>query len=182
MNMKTLLLLIVILNVNTCVAQEVFRVYFEYGKSQPKEGEKGRFDRWFGQFDELSVDSVLLIGYADSTGKLENNLKLSIKRAENVKKWILNNHSELYSIKMNGRGERNKKIEEKDRRVEVKVWVSKVDSNSLKSNDDTTTEDAPCYIVDHEFLQHCFVDYVKIKDVPYVKIYIEIKDFELRKK
>lgn len=182
--MKTLILLMVILTTNACLSQEVLRVYFEYGKSQPKEGEKARFDQWFEQFDLMSIDSIVLVGFADSTGKLENNLKLSIKRAENIRMWIKNDGSESFPIKVIGRGEKKKKIEEKDRRVEVSVWVNKMDadSGSLKTETDSNQENAPCYLVDYEFLQHCFVDYVTIKNVSYAKLYIETKDFNRRKK
>lgn len=164
-------------------AQTVFKIYFEYGKSTPKELEYERFDHWIQKFDIIDIDSIELIGFADSVGKIENNLKLSFKRANTLKKYIENNYHYDWPITTIAKGEKNKKIEERDRRVEVRIKLRKIDSlNSVDTIPKQIANTNQCYLIDYELLQVCFVSYVMVKDKPFVKLYLEHREYDQRRK
>ncbi len=170
---------------NTANAQSVFKIYFEYGKSVPKTEQIERFNQWFEKLDYIQIDSIVLVGFADSVGKIENNIKLSIKRTEHIKKHIKKNNFDRKSkieIRQYGKGEKNKKLEDKDRRVEVRVYLmppkleNGVDSLGIEVTDNK------CYIIDYEMLQTCFVSYINIKNRIYVKLIMEKEDYLIYKK
>jgi len=176
------IILLVICCINSS-AQTVFKIYFEYGKSTPKENQLQNFDEWFINLDFTKIDSITLVGFADSVGKIENNIKLSLKRTEFVRKYIQKKYvGQRFRIYQYGKGEKRKKIEDKDRRVEVKVWLS---ADFIPQEIDTATKEissVKCYLVDNEMLQACFISYVKIKNKNYAKLYIENEDYFYYKK
>ncbi len=166
-------------------AQSIFRIYFEYGKTEPKTEQIEKFNKWFEKLDYNQIDSIVLLGFADSVGKIENNIKLSLKRTEHIKKYIKKNYFDRKSkldIRQYGKGEKNKKIEDKDRRVEIRVYLIPTKLEDEVDSVGIEVADNKCYIVDYEMLQTCFVSYVNIKNRRYVKLYMEKEDYLLYKK
>lgn len=166
-------------------AQSIFRIYFEYGKTEPKIEQIEKFNKWFEKLDYNQIDSIVLVGFADSVGKIENNIKLSLKRTEYIKKNIKKNYFDRKSnldIRQYGKGEKNKKIEDKDRRVEIRVYLKPPKLEDEVDSVGIEVADNKCYIVDYEMLQTCFVSYTNIKNRRYVKLYMEKEDYLLYKK
>ena len=81
------------------------------------------------EYLELKPDIIVEIrGHTDNVGSDESNMKLSQRRAESVKRWLVNNGISADRIKANGYGETTpratNKTEEgrqKNRRTEVKI-------------------------------------------------------------
>ena len=181
-NRKAILLFTFFIFINKIHTQSIYKIYFEYGKSSPKSDQIEKFNHWFNQFDFSQIDSIVLVGFADSVGKFENNLKLSLKRTEYIHKHIKKKYpTTRYDIKEYGKGEKIKKIEDKDRRVEIKVYLKVELIEELDSTGVELTINK-CYIIDHEMLQAVFVSYVLIKNKRFVKLYIEKEDFLKYKK
>ncbi len=176
--MKSLLTLSLLLLINQNFAQKIWNVYFDYGKSKPTTSELDSLDSWLSRFEPDEVDSIVLIGYADSTGRIENNLKLSLKRALFVRHHIEQNPLFNYPIAHFAKGEKNKRIEVKDRRVLIKVWLKP--RNTLLISDTMSRSfqyKRLCYIVDYELLQACHITYLDYKKKQYVKLTIENDEY-----
>ncbi|MBJ7429237.1 MAG: hypothetical protein JHD28_09820, partial [Bacteroidia bacterium] len=88
-----------------------------------------------------SIDSVVLIGFADSLGNFENNLELSEVRAKEVMNYLKKIISYKVKFKYNAAGEKNKRIEAKDRRVEVYLYLKEnyVDTSTINILIEKTT-------------------------------------------
>lgn len=164
-------------------AQLLHTVYFRFGKSQPEKTELEKLDKWLAEIDPVEIDSIALIGYADSVGKIENNLKLSLKRAQYVHKHITGTYPFVGLVKTLAKGEKNKKIEDKDRRVLVKVWISQQKTLEIPDTIDRSENMLKkCYLVDYELLQKCFVSYRKMKKGEFALLYLETADFSSKSK
>lgn len=178
-----LLLHLLFLGCSELFSQDVFRVYFEYGKSKPKNGELNKLNSWLDAYSGADIDSISVIGFADSIGKYKNNIRLSEKRASHVKSFVTKQFNDLTQIRHYGKGEKNKKIEETDRRVEVRIWISKEVLEMVR--DTATGHDSTnkmCLLKDHELLGACYISNVIHKRRKFIKLYISQEDYLPKKK
>ncbi len=163
------------------VGQVNFTVYYEYGVSKLKTEEKDKLIAWLKQFQPLEIDSIQIIGFADSVGKVKNNLVLSQKRGESVFKIITGEYKNNVPIRIVPKGEKNKRLEAKDRRVELRIYrIPK--SESVLSDSIISDSIKRCYLVDYYLLQCCHISQVNIKKKEYVKLEITPEDLMSRKR
>lgn len=103
-------------------------VLFDFDKSVVKPEGKSKLDDLSGKMRGVNLEVVIAIGHTDSIGSDAYNQKLSVRRAESVKAYLVSKGVEANRIYTEGKGEKqpvadNKTREgrAKNRRVEIEV-------------------------------------------------------------
>lgn len=106
-----------------------FVLYFVSGSAdQLTPASNATFDQIKVALSQRAVPELLVIGHTDRVGKLEGNDKLSLQRAESVRKLLQAGGITAGSVEVSGRGEREPLVptadevaEERNRRVEINI-------------------------------------------------------------
>jgi OOP family OmpA-OmpF porin len=103
-------------------------VLFDFDKSVVKPEGKAKLDDLSSKIRGINLEVVIAIGHADSIGSDAYNQKLSVRRAESVKAYLVSKGIEPNRVYTEGKGEKqpvadNKTREgrAKNRRVEIEV-------------------------------------------------------------
>ena len=103
-------------------------VLFDFDKSVVKPEGKSKLDDLAGKMRGINLEVVIAIGHADSIGSDAYNQKLSVRRAESVKAYLVSKGIEANRIYTEGKGEKQpvadnktKDGRAKNRRVEIEV-------------------------------------------------------------
>ena len=103
-------------------------VLFDFDKSVVKPEGKSKLDDLANKVRGVNLEVVIAIGHADSIGSDAYNQKLSVRRAESVKAYLVSKGIEPNRVYTEGKGEKqpvadNKTREgrAKNRRVEIEV-------------------------------------------------------------
>jgi OOP family OmpA-OmpF porin len=103
-------------------------VLFDFDKSVIKPEGRSKLDDISGKAKGVNLEVVIAIGHADSTGSDAYNQRLSVRRAESVKAYLVSKGIEANRFYTEGKGEKqpvadNKTREgrAKNRRVEIEV-------------------------------------------------------------
>ena len=107
-------------------------VLFDFDKSVLKPEGKAKLDDLAGKIQAIALEVVIAIGHTDSIGSDAYNQKLSVRRSESVKAYLVSKGVEPNRIHTEGKGEKqpvasNKTAEgrQKNRRVEIEVIGTK---------------------------------------------------------
>ena len=103
-------------------------VLFDFDKSVVKPDGKAKLDDLAAKVRGINLEVVIAIGHADSIGGDAYNQKLSVRRAESVKVYLVSKGIEANRIYTEGKGEkqpvadnRTREGRAKNRRVEIEV-------------------------------------------------------------
>lgn len=103
-------------------------VLFDFDKSVVKPDGKAKLDDLAAKVRGINLEVVIAIGHTDSVGTDEYNQKLSVRRAESVKAYLVSKGIEANRVYSEGKGEKqpvadNRTAEgrAKNRRVEIEV-------------------------------------------------------------
>ena len=103
-------------------------VLFDFDKSVLKKAGKDKLDDLAGKIKGVNLEVVIAIGHTDSIGSDAYNQKLSVRRAESVKAYLVSKGIEPNRIYTEGKGEKqpvasnkSKDGRSKNRRVEIEV-------------------------------------------------------------
>jgi len=103
-------------------------VLFDFDKSVVKPEGKSKLDDLSGKVRGINLEVVIAIGHADSIGSDAYNQKLSVRRAESVKAYLVSKGIEANRVYTEGKGKkqpvadnRTKEGRAKNRRVEIEV-------------------------------------------------------------
>jgi len=103
-------------------------VLFDFDKSVIKPDGKSKLDDLSQKIRAINLEVVIAIGHADSIGTDAYNQKLSVRRAESVKAYLVSKGVEPNRIYTEGKGEKQpvasnqtKEGRAKNRRVEIEV-------------------------------------------------------------
>jgi len=103
-------------------------VLFDFDKSVLKPEGKAKLDDLAGKIQAIALEVVIAIGHTDSVGNDSYNQRLSVRRAEAVKSYLVSKGVERNRVYTEGKGEKqpvadNKTAEgrAKNRRVEIEV-------------------------------------------------------------
>jgi OOP family OmpA-OmpF porin len=107
-------------------------VLFDFDKSVLKPEGKAKLDDLANKVKAINLEVVIAIGHTDSIGSDAYNQKLSVRRAESVKSYLVSKGVEPNRIYTEGKGEKQpvasnktKEGRQKNRRVEIEVIGTK---------------------------------------------------------
>lgn len=103
-------------------------VLFDFDKATLKPEGKAKLDELAGKVKDINLEVVIAIGHTDSIGADAYNQKLSVRRAESVKSYLVSKGIEPNRVYTEGKGEKQpvasnktKEGRQKNRRVEIEV-------------------------------------------------------------
>jgi OmpA-OmpF porin, OOP family len=102
--------------------------FFDFDKSVLKPEGKAKLDDLVGKVKDINLEVIIAVGHTDSVGTDAYNQRLSVRRAESVKAYLVSKGIEKNRVYTEGKGEKqpvadNKTSEgrAKNRRVEIEV-------------------------------------------------------------
>lgn len=102
--------------------------FFDFDKSVIKPAGKEKLDDLIGKIKEINLEVIIAVGHTDSVGSDSYNQKLSVRRSEAVKAYLVSKGIDASRVYTEGKGEKqpvasNKTAEgrAKNRRVEIEV-------------------------------------------------------------
>ena len=102
--------------------------FFDFDKSVLKPEGKAKLDDLTGKLKDITLEVIIAVGHTDSVGTDAYNQRLSVKRSEAVKAYLVSKGIEANRVYTEGKGEKqptadNKTAEgrAKNRRVEIEV-------------------------------------------------------------
>jgi len=102
--------------------------FFDFDKSVLKPEGKAKLDDLVSKVQGINLEVIIAVGHTDSVGSAEYNQKLSVRRAEAVKAYLVSKGIEKNRVYTEGKGKTqpvadNKTAEgrAKNRRVEIEV-------------------------------------------------------------
>ena len=102
--------------------------FFDFDKSVLKPEGKAKLDDLVGKIKDINLEVIIAVGHTDSVGSDSYNQKLSVRRSESVKAYLVSKGIEKNRVYTEGKGEKqpvadNKTSEgrAKNRRVEIEV-------------------------------------------------------------
>lgn len=102
--------------------------FFDFNKSVVKPEGKAKLDDLVGKIKGINLEVIIAVGHTDSVGSDAYNQKLSVRRSEAVKAYLVSKGIEKNRVYTEGKGEKqpvadNKTAEgrAKNRRVEIEV-------------------------------------------------------------
>ena len=81
------------------------RTTFDFDKAVLKPEGKKQLDELVNKLSDVRVDKITVVGHADSIGTRKYNLKLSQKRADTVKAYLINKGLEVNVITTEAKGD-----------------------------------------------------------------------------
>ena len=103
-------------------------VLFDFDKSDIKPEGRSKLDDLAGKMKTINLEVVIAIGHTDAIGTDAYNQKLSVRRAESVKAYLVSKGIEANRVYTEGKGKkqpvadnRTKEGRAKNRRVEIEV-------------------------------------------------------------
>jgi len=107
--------------------------FFDFDKSVLKPEGKAKLDDLIGKIKDINLEVIIAVGHTDSVGSDAYNQKLSVRRSEAVKAYLVSKGIEKNRVYTEGKGEKqpvadNKTAEgrAKNRRVEIEVVGTRV--------------------------------------------------------
>ena len=102
--------------------------FFDFDKSVLKPEGKAKLDDLVGKIKDINLEVIIAVGHTDAVGSDSYNQKLSVRRSEAVKAYLVTKGVEKNRVYTEGKGEKqpvadNKTSEgrAKNRRVEIEV-------------------------------------------------------------
>lgn len=102
--------------------------FFDFDKAVLKPAGKSSIDELLSKIKDINVEVIIGVGHTDSVGKDAYNQKLSVRRAEAVKAYIVSKGFEPNRVYAEGKGEtkpvasnKTSSGRAKNRRVEIEV-------------------------------------------------------------
>ncbi|MFZ2738709.1 MAG: OmpA family protein [Burkholderiaceae bacterium] len=102
--------------------------FFDFDKSVLKPEGKAKLDELVGKVKAISLEVIIAVGHTDSVGSDAYNQKLSVKRSEAVKAYLVSKGIEKNRVYTEGKGEKQPVADNKtsagrakNRRVEIEV-------------------------------------------------------------
>ena len=102
--------------------------FFDFDKSTLKAEGKAKLNDLVGKVKGINLEVIIAVGHTDSVGSDAYNQKLSVRRAEAVKSYLVSKGIEKNRVYTEGKGEKQpvadnktKEGRAKNRRVEIEV-------------------------------------------------------------
>ena len=106
--------------------------FFDFDKAVLKPEGKAKLDDLVGKVKDINLEVIIAVGHTDWIGTVAYNQKLSVRRAEAVKAYLVSKGIEKNRVYTEGKGEKQpvasnktKEGRQKNRRVEIEVIGTK---------------------------------------------------------
>jgi len=106
---------------------------FDFDKSAIRPDASAKLDDLAGKIRGVNLEVVIVIGHTDSVGNDAYNMKLSVRRAEAVKAYLVGKGIAANRVYTEGKGERQpiatnktKEGRQKNRRAEIEIDGTRV--------------------------------------------------------
>ena len=106
--------------------------FFDFDKSVLKPAGKAKLDDLTGKIKDINLEVIIAVGHTDSIGSDAYNQKLSVRRAEAVKAYLVSKGIEKSRVYTEGKGKKQPVADNKtaagraqNRRVEIEVVGTK---------------------------------------------------------
>jgi OOP family OmpA-OmpF porin len=106
--------------------------FFDFNKAVLKPEGKAKLNELVAKAKDVNLEVIIAVGHTDSVGSDEYNQKLSVKRSEAVKAYLVSSGVEQNRVYTEGKGEKQPVADNKtaagrakNRRVEIEVVGSK---------------------------------------------------------
>ena len=115
---------------SSCTAKVTYAAdaFFDFDKSVLKPEGKAKLDDLVGKVKDINLEVVIAVGHTDAVGTDGYNQKLSVRRSEAVKAYLVSKGIEKNRVYTEGKGEaqpvadnKTKEGRAKNRRVEIEV-------------------------------------------------------------
>ncbi|AEA43395.1 OmpA family protein [Fluviicola taffensis] len=146
-------------------AQEIFSVYYPSGDYKLLDDNKQEIDKYIFSHNLRKIDSLHVIGFADSTGKKRLNFRLSRKRSEKVKEYLVGILPPKTLVRSLAKGEENalRNPNENHRRVEIHLFYE-----GKRGLQDTTDQyeffgnTKTCFVLSDTIMKNCNI--IRVND------------------
>lgn len=155
------------------IAQDTIRVFFDFGRAQLTKQAKNELQAIPNQYDLYATDSIAFIGYADSVGRIDANIKLSLKRARSVRKFMKPFLDEGKITSVYAKGEDSKKSDVYARRVAMVLYYPKEEFTASTVPDVITDIDPKCFKIAMYALSYCNVTEIRKRKKKYIRLEAE---------
>lgn len=156
-------------------SQDTISIYFDYGKSRIEWSEEQKIRHLPANYDLSSVEKVWFVGFADSTGFLQSNLRLSNKRAKKVYISCKSFFNASVETEVIAKGEGSLNDLSENRRVDIILFYPEVPPEVVEETIEDV--DPKCFFVDFQALEYCSMKIITKRRREYV--YIEAMDMPL---
>jgi OOP family OmpA-OmpF porin len=102
--------------------------FFDFDKAVLKPAGKSKLDELVANLNGLNLEVIIAVGHTDSVGSVAYNQKLSVRRAESVKAYLVSKGVEANRVYTEGKGKSQPVADNKtaagrakNRRVEIEV-------------------------------------------------------------
>jgi OOP family OmpA-OmpF porin len=102
--------------------------FFDFDKAVLKPAGKAKLDELVANLKGLNLEVIIAVGHTDSVGSVAYNQKLSVRRAESVKAYLVSKGVEANRVYTEGKGKSQPVADNKsaagrakNRRVEIEV-------------------------------------------------------------
>ncbi len=113
--------------------------FFDFDKNTVKPEGKAKLDEVVTGLQNMDVEAVIAVGHTDSTGPEAYNQKLSERRAEAVKAYLVSKGVDPQKVYTEGKGEsqpiasnQTKEGRAKNRRVELEIVANKAQAQAAQ--------------------------------------------------
>ncbi len=147
-------------------------------------GGKTELNDFIFTHDLKFVDSIALIGYADSTGQKQKNQKLSERRVKTVKSHLvkigIHDTVPIFTNAMGEESDQGNKNLENHRRVEIVLFFTKayVPPAEEEERPSTGFVNANCYLDALDVMSKANISYFMKGNTRFVKLEMEVRQFD----
>jgi hypothetical protein len=161
--------------------QDTIRVFFETGKDEVNGTQKMRLASLRFQYDFSTLDSIRITGMADSVGNMQKNLKLSLRRAKNVWRFMKDDLPKSTRVSVYAEGEKiSPGDKQQSRRVDMAFYSRASVTEESSANEPEIKKDSlkKCFQVAYRLLHRSSRRIITRGRRKFVEIQYERKQWE----
>lgn len=177
------LLVIVFLLMNSCFSgttygQDTLSLFYATAKYRLTDDHQTQLNYFIDLHDVGLMDSIQIIGVADSSGNIVSNQRLSLRRASHVESFFQDHHVKNKMVLLaKGEDPELQSLLQKQRRVDIIFFYPT--SNSVESISSVIDDevDSSCYTSADFILNHCFQTVIQKGNKTYVQLELDPKHY-----
>lgn len=168
-------------------SQDTLSLFYNSGEHRLTSDSKMQLTEFLFSKKISTIDSISVIGFADSTGRKTHNYRISKRRANAVHQFIVHLLPDSISIRQSAKGEEktsSKQHSINHRRVDVVLYTPFLSEKSALYTSDNRRDSLSnnCYVLADSILARCHVSYFKKGNTTYVQLALEAQHLSPKQK